>query len=130
MATAGTPYQGLDYAAARVYGSQLSVVCYTNAANSLSDTSTYASLVQPAQTNGYAPILLDGTWSFANGVVTYLTSGANPRWTATGIWSSNVTGMAIVDVASGKLLHFRDNTVVFVAANLKKLECDLSTILS
>jgi hypothetical protein len=130
MATEGTPHQGLEYIASRTYGSHLSLVCYTNAADSLSDSSTYASLTQPATANGYAPITLDGTWSFTNGTVTYLKAGANPRWTATGTWGATVNGMAMVDIANGKLLHFRDNAVPFVAANLKKLEADITTLVS
>ena len=130
MASEGTPFQGLDYAAARVYGSQLSLVAYTNAADSLDDDTVYADLVQPTLSGGYAPIALDGTWSFADGTVTYLKSGANPRWTATGSWSGNVTGVAMVDVSAGKILHFRDLSTVFVAANLKKLEVDITNLVT
>ena len=128
MATEGTPDQGLDYAAGRVYGSHLSLVAYTNAPNSLGSASTYASLTQPSSTNGYAPIVLDGTWTFAAGTVSYLKSGLNPSWTATGAWSATVNGVAMVDVASGKLLHFRDCAVPFVAANLRRLEIDITNV--
>ena len=130
MATSGTPFQGLDYAAARVYGSHLTLVCYTNAADSLADATVYGDLTQPATANGYAPITLDGDWSFVNGTVSYLKAGANPRWTATGSWSVTVTGVAMVDAVAGKILHFRDNAIPFVAANLKKLEVDITTLVS
>jgi hypothetical protein len=126
----GTPFQGLDYAAGRVYGSHLSLVAYTNAPNSLGDASTYATLVQPASTNGYAPITLDGTWTILNGTITYLKTGANPGWTATGVWSSTVNGVAMVDIAAGKLLHFRDNVTPFTAANLKRFEVDVTNLVS
>ncbi len=129
MATEGTPFQGLDYAAARVYGAHLSLVAYTNAAGSLGDASVYADLVQPTG-GGYAPITLDGTWSFSNGTVSYVKSGADPRWTATGAWSNTVRGVAMVDIAQQKLLHFRDNGTAFVAANLKVLEVDITTLVS
>lgn len=130
MATEGTPYEGLDYAAARVYGSHLSLVCYTNAADSLGDETVYGDLTQPAVAAGYAPLALDGTWTFADGTVSYLKAGANPRWTATGGWGSNVTGVAMVDVTAGKILHFRDLSSPFVAANLKKLEVDITNLVT
>jgi hypothetical protein len=130
MASEGTPLQGLDYAASKVYTSALSLVCYTNAAGSLGDATTYASLTQPATANGYAPIALDGTWTYSNGTVTYLKSGANPRWTASGTWGATVYGMAMVDIVANKILHFRDNAVPFVASNLKKLDCDVTQMVS
>ena len=130
MATEGTPNEGLEYASALVYGSQLSLVCYTNAADSLGPTSVYADLVQPATANGYAPIALDGDWTFTDGTVSYLKDAANPRWTATGSWSVTVTGVAMVDIADGTLLHFRDNAIPFIAANLKKLEVDIVTLVA
>lgn len=131
MATEGTPYQGLDYAAARIYTSALSLVCYTNAANSLGDATVYADLAQPASANGYAPIALSGTWTILNGTVTYdHGTPDNPRWTATGSWGATVNGVAMVDVAAGKILHFRDCAVPFVASNGRKLEPDITNLLS
>ena len=131
MASEGTPLQGLDYAASKVYTSALSLVCYTNAANSLGDATTYASLTQPAVANGYAPIALSGVWTFTNGTVTYdHGTPDNPRWTATGTWGTPVNGIAMVDIAAGKILHFRDCAVPFVAANLKKLDVDLVNLVS
>jgi hypothetical protein len=130
MATEGTPSEGLEYASALVYGSQLSLVCYTNAADSLGASSVYADLTQPATANGYAPITLDGDWTFTDGTVSYLKDAANPRWTATGSWSVTVTGVAMVDIADGTLLHFRDNAIPFIAANLKKLEVDIVTLVA
>jgi hypothetical protein len=35
-----------------------------------------------------------------------------------------------VDIADGTLLHFRDNAIPFVAANLKKLEVDIVTLVA
>lgn len=116
--------------AARVYGSHLSLVCYSNAANSLGPDTVYADLVQPSSANGYAPITLDGDWTYADGTVSYLKAAVNPSWTATGTWSVTVNGIAMVDIASGKILHFRDNTVAFTAANLRKLEVDITTLVA
>jgi hypothetical protein len=130
MATAGTPYQGLDYCAGRIYGSHLSLVCYSNAADSLSDTTVYADIVQPSVSNGYAPITLDGTWTISNGTVSYLKNGAHPGWTCTGTWSVTVRGVAMVDITAGKILHFRDCTTPFTAANLKRLESDITTLVA
>lgn len=131
MAAEGTPLQGLDYIASKVYVSgALSLVCYTNTAGSLGDATTYASLVQPTG-GGYAPITLNGTWTILNGTVTYdHGTPDNPSWTCTGTWSGNVTGVAMVDIAAGKIVHFRDLSSVFVAANLKKLEVDITNIVA
>jgi hypothetical protein len=129
MASEGTPDEGLEYTSARVYGSHLSLVCYTNAADSLGGATVYADLVQPTG-GGYAPITLDGTWSFTDGTVSYLKLGEHPRWTATGVWSATVTGVAMVDISGTKILHFRDNAVPFTAANLKKLVVDITTLVA
>jgi hypothetical protein len=126
MSSEGTPFQGLDYAASRIYGAHLALIAYTNPPNSLGDLSTYATLTQPTLTGGYAPIVLNGTWTFTNGVVTYLKAGANPRWTCTGAWSATANGSAIVDTAAGRLLHYKDFATPFVAANLRKLEIDIA----
>jgi hypothetical protein len=130
MATEGTPTEGLEYASALVYGSQLSLVCYTNTADSLGAATVYANLTQPAVANGYAPITLDGDWTFTDGTVSYLKDAANPRWTCTGTWSATVTGVAMVDISAGKILHFRDNAIPFVAANLKPFEVDVVTLVA
>jgi hypothetical protein len=130
MSTEGTPFQGLDYAASRIYGAHLSLIAYTNPPNSLGDSSTFASLTQPALSGGYAPIVLDGTWTFLNGLVTYLKAGANPRWTCTGGWSATANGSAIVDVAAGKLLHYKDFATPFIAANLRKIEVDIANVVT
>jgi hypothetical protein len=129
MATEGSPNEGLDYVAGRVYGSHLSLVAYTNAANSLGSSTVYANLTQPTG-GGYAPIALDGTWSFSAGTVTYQKAGSNPRWTATGTWSATVNGVAMVDITAGKIVHFRDCAVPFTASNQKKLEVDVVNLLA
>ena len=130
MATEGTPLQGLDYAAARVYGSHLSLVCYATAANSLGSATVYANLIQPSVSNGYAPVLLDGTWTFSGGTVSYLKAAANPGWNASGAWSLTVTGIAMVDVAAGRILHFRDCSTPFTATAGRRLEVDITTLVS
>jgi hypothetical protein len=129
VATEGTPNEGLDYAAGRVYGSHLSLVAYTNAANSLGTGSTYATLTQPTGA-GYAPIALDGTWTISGGTVSYLKAGLNPTWTAAGAWSLPVNGLAMVDIATGKLLHFRDCSTPFVASAGRRLTADITTLVS
>lgn len=129
MATSGTPNEGLDYAAGRVYGSHLTLVAYTNAADSLGPATVYANLSQPSG-GGYAPIVLDGTWSYLNGTVSYLKAGLPPRWTATGVWSSTVVGTAMVDALAGKVLHFKDNAVPFTAANGRVLEIDITNLVA
>jgi hypothetical protein len=127
MAVQGTPLGGLDDIAALAYVSgALTLVAYINAANSLGPSTVTADLVQPTTVNGYAPVLLDGTWSSTGGVITYIHSTpTNPGWIATGAWSSVVRGVAIV---RGSLCrHFKDISP-FTAAAGKKLTIDLSTV--
>jgi hypothetical protein len=133
VASKGTPYQGRDLIIApRVY-TGLSLIAYTNAQDSLSDTSVYADLVQPAG-SGYAPIALSGSWASSNGVVTYdHGTPDDPNWEnthATNNWSLPVTGVAIID-ASNRLLHFHDlsnGPVTMTPA--KKLVVNLSTLVA
>ena len=125
----GTPNGGLDEIATRTYvnGADLTLVCYTNTADSLDLNSTAATLTQPNETNGYAPIVLSGAWSTSNGIVTYdHGGGTNPTWSASGAWSATVTGVAII--FGGALMHFKDLSVPFVAAAGKKLAVDLATV--
>ena len=132
MATEGTPNGGLDNVIAdRVYisGADLTLVAYQNAADSLGPTTVAADLTQPATANGYAPILLDGTWSSTNGVVTYTHSTPpHPKWDATGTWGGDVNGAAII--SGTNVVHFEDLTTPFTAAANKSLLVDLDTIVS
>jgi hypothetical protein len=129
MAVSGTPKGGRDDIAELAYrdGPDLTLVCYTNTADSLSADTTVGDLVQPTQANGYAPIVLDGTWSTTDGVVTYVHSvGTHPRWIATGTWSGTVTGVALI--RGTRVRHFKDNLTPFVAAAAKVLEVNISTL--
>lgn len=131
MATSGTANEGLDEIADRTYisGADLTLVAYTNTPNSLEDTSVLGDISQPSQTNGYAPIVLDGTWSSADGVVTYVHSTpTHPTFLASGAWSGTVTGVAIVSGTS--LWHFKDLDVPFAAADGRKLQIDLDTVVN
>jgi len=134
MASQGTPDGGLDDIGALAYTSGLlTLVGYTNTAGSLSNVTVVADLTQPTTSNGYAPILLDGVWSETNGVLTYVHSAGannfsgNPGWQATGVWSATVNGIALIH--GTKVRHFMDLSIPFVAANLKKLVADLSTVI-
>jgi hypothetical protein len=129
MATQGTPNAGLDDIASLAYVSgALSLVCYTNTADSLGSTTVAADLTQPTTNNGYAPIVLDGTWTSSGGVVTYVHSTpTHPKWTATGAWSANVNGVAII--RGSVVRHFKDLSSAFIAAAGKKLEVDLNSVL-
>lgn len=126
MATQGTPSAGLDLIATRVFvdGADYSLVAYTNTADSLGTATVAADLTQPTG-GGYAPITLNGTWSSSGGVVTYSHPG-NPYWIASGTWSADVTGVAII--YGSVVQHFKDLDTPFVAAANKKLEVDLSTV--
>ena len=133
MAIKGTPNAGLDDIASLAYiGIVLTLVAYTNAANSLGAASVAADLAQPATANGYTPISLTGTWASASGVLTYThVAGPNnfngdPGWQASGAWSGTVNGIALLHGAV--LRHFSDLATPFVAASLKKLVIDLATV--
>lgn len=140
MARQGTPLGGLDEIIERVYsGPDYTLVCYTNAQDSLGSSTLAADLTQPTEANGYAPILLIGTWSFSGGVATYAhpegASGdalGNPCWFASGSWSAAVTGVAMV--YGSRVQHFMDlrdvfgAPITFVAAAGKKLAVDMTTL--
>jgi len=131
-----TPNEGLSLLIRRIYidGADLTIVGYTNPQGTLNRTTVLADLAQPSLSHGYAPILLDGNWSDdGNGVALYQHSAGvsndgygNPAWFATGSWSGPMTGIALIDAAAGKILHFMDlkdgagNPTSFVAAAGKK----------
>jgi hypothetical protein len=130
LATQGSPYGGLDDIAALAYVSgALTLVCYTNTADSLDENTVAADLTQPSTANGYAPITLDGTFTPDNGVLTYVHSTpTNPTWTCTGTWSATVTGVAIIRGTTVR--HFKDLDAEFVASTGRKLAVDLASVLS
>src|SRR4051812_49331422 len=116
MARQGTPNGGLDEITERAYvnGGDFTLVAYTNAQDSLGPTSMAADLVQPTQSNGYAPIVLTGTWSTSGGVLAYVHPAGpnadalgNPTWFASGAWSAPVTGVAMI--FGGRIVHFFDH---------------------
>lgn len=129
MATSGTPLAGLDDIASLSYVSgALTLVAYTNPADSLGPNTVAADLTQPTTNNGYAPIVLNGTWAASGGVTTYTHSTpTNPRWTATGAWSANVNGVAII--RGSVVRHFKDLDTAFIAAAGRPLEVDLNSVL-
>jgi len=117
MALKGTPFGGRSEIAKRylIDGPDVTLILYTNTRNSLGDNTVTADLTQPNIANGYTPILLDGTWSETNGVLTYIHSAGgntdpfgNPCWVPTGAWSATVTGAAMV--YGTRCLHFKDAT--------------------
>ena len=129
MATVGTPNGGLDVIGDRVYvsGADFTLVAYQNAADSLGSSTVVADLTQPATANGYAPILLDGTWTVSNGVLGYTHSTpTHPKWNATGAWGSDVIGVAIIFGTA--VIHFKDLASPFTAAAGKTLQVDLDTV--
>lgn len=132
MAHSGTPNGGLDEIAERVYvnGADLTLVAYTNTPDSLGPTSVAADLVQPTQTNGYAPITLNGTWATSSGIITYdHGTPDNPQWEASGAWSAAVTGVAII--TGSRIMHFRDyddSGGSWTAAAGRKLAVDITNL--
>jgi hypothetical protein len=139
----GTPIAGLEEITKRVYidGPDLTLVAYTNTQDSLDANTVAATLTQPTVANGYAPVVLSGTWARVGGVVTYTHPAGpnadefgNPAWFPTGTWSAPVTGVAIIYGTA--VLHFMDNRdgagdpVTFTAAAGKKFVVDLSTVAS
>jgi hypothetical protein len=143
VARQGTPNGGLDLITTRVYvdGADLTLVCYTNTQDSLGLGTVAADLTQPDQSNGYAPIVLDGTWSTDDGVVTYTHSAGpntdvlgNPAWFPTDAWSAPVTGVAMI--YGGIVVHFMDvrdgngDPTTWVAALGKRFPVDVSSLAS
>lgn len=130
MATKGTPLAGRDEIGTRAYisGADFTLVAYQNTADSLDENTVAADLTQPATANGYAPILLDGTWSVSSGILTYVHSTpTHPAWTATGAWGGAVTGAAII--YNTAVIHFKDLDSPFTAAAAKTLTIDLDTVI-
>jgi hypothetical protein len=133
MARKGTPKGGLDEITERAYvnGADFTLVAYTNTPDSLGDDTVVADLVQPAQNNGYAPILLDGVWATADGIVTYDHGTPDfPTWTASGAWSAPVTGVAVI--FGTRVIHFvdyNDSGGSWVASNGRKLAVDITNML-
>lgn len=143
MALRGTPFGGRSEIAKRylIDGPNVTLVLYTNARNSLGDSTVTADLVQPSIANGYTPLVLDKAgWSEVNGVLTYLqAAGANtdpfgnPCWVPTGAWSASVTGAALV--YGTRVLHFKDATdgagtpTDYVAATGKRYAVSLADII-
>lgn len=141
MSREGTPIGGRNLYIQRtlIDGGDLTLVAYTNTQGSLGDDTVLASLTQPTQANGYAPIALSGTWSKSNGVATYVhpagptaDADGNPCWFPTGVWSAPVTGVALV--SGTDVVHFFDyrdgagDPTTFIAAAGKRLPIDIATI--
>lgn len=138
-ASKGTPNEGREEYGRRIFvlGPAYSLVLYTNAAMSLDeDTATYADLVQPTQANGYAPILMTGTWVVTGGICNYTHPSdpatndgfGNPCWYPSGTWSAAVNGAALV--YAGKLQAFMDLPAAFIAAAGKKLGVTISNLVA
>lgn len=130
MAVKGTPTGGLAEIAERVYinGADFTLVAYTNTPNSLGSSTVAADLVQPTAANGYAPIVLNGTWSHLNGVISYdHGGGSDPEWIATGTWSAVVTGVAMI--VGTKVEHFFDLPTSWTAAIGRKLRVAIRNLI-
>lgn len=142
MARQGTPVGGRNLYLQRTLleGADCTLVAYTNAQDSLGNSTVPGDLSQPTQTNGYSPIALPKAgWTIANGVASYaqapganFDSDGNPCWLPTGAWSADVTGVALLQ--SAVLVHFFDHrdtngdAAVFTAAAGRKLVVDLSSL--
>jgi len=139
VATSGTPFEGRDnLIVPLVYQalsdtSSLQMGLYTNAQDSLSSTSTVATITSPVG-SGYALKTLGGNWSSSSGVVTYDHGVVdNVIWTALDNWTGgDVTG-AYIRGGTGTLylLHFKDLSLGPVTMTTgTALEVDLSTFIS
>ena len=143
MARQGTPNAGLDEIVERAYvnGADFTLVAYTNTPDSLGPNTVTADLTQPTSSNGYAPIVLTGTWSTNAGVSAYQHPAGpnadalgNPTWFPSGAWSAPVTGVALI--YGTRVVHFRDhrdaagNPLSFTAAAGKRLTVDLQALVA
>ena len=130
MATSGTVFEGRDNIIVPAVYTGLDLRLYTNTGDSLTASSTLASLTYPSGT-GYATITLSGVWSSTNGVITYdHGTPDNPSWTAGSDWTGgDVTGAAITD--GTYLLHFKDLSLGATTMTTGTvLEVDLSTFIA
>jgi hypothetical protein len=130
MATRGTPNEGRDLMAARIYVN-CTMVLYVNAADSLTESSVAADLVQPTGT-GYVPISLNGVFASLNGVVQY--DHGTPDevvWQnthASNNWSQDITGAAIL--SGGKILHFHDAATPVTMTPGQKIAVDVQSLIA
>lgn len=147
MARQGTPRAGRELIAQCVFGTggagqgNRTLVAYCNEHDSLDDEIMLDDLQQPDETNGYAPIELDGTWDFTGGVASYehpegdTNDGfGNPCWYTTDALSSPITGVAIV--FGNVVQHFMDlrdaddNPDTFAGGAGGKLSVDITDLVS
>ena len=129
MAVKGTPYEGRDSIIAPAVYTGLELRLYTNTANSLDADTVLGDLTYPSG-SGYATLALSGTFSSANGVVTYDDGTPDdPRFTAADNWTGgNVVGSALCD--GTYILHFQDLTAGPVTMTTGKvLVIDISTLI-
>ena len=135
MATKGTTDEGQDNViGARVYTTgSLQLRCYTNTPDSLGETSVFADFTEPTGT-GYAPITLNGVWSFNNGVCTYdHGTPDDPAFENTeseggSNWSTDVTGVWMTDGIY--CLHFSDLVSPVTMTPGYRLSVDLSSLVA
>ena len=131
MATSGTPYEGRDNIIVPGVYTGLDLRLYVNTLNSLDSTTVLADLSYPTG-DGYATYTMSGTWSSANGVVTYDDGTPdNPVFenTGTGTWVGDPTGAVITD--GTYILHFKDfalGAVEMIAG--RQIEIDISSLIS
>jgi hypothetical protein len=134
VATKGTPNQGRDQIIApRVY-TGLTLILYTNTADSLTDSTLYSNLTQPTGT-GYAAVSLSGVWSSADGIVSYDHGTPDDvifeNTHASANWSAPVVGAAIIGGAGPYLLHFMDAPEAPITMTPgQKFRVDLSTLVA
>lgn len=135
MATSGTPNEGRDYIISdRVYTTgTLDLRLYVNTADSLSETTVFADLTEPTGT-GYAAITLSGSFSEADGIVTYDHGTPddpvfeNTESEGGSNWSQAITGVAMTD--GTYVLHFQDLVTPVTMAPGYKLRVDVSTLIA
>ncbi len=135
MATKGTPDEGQDNViGARVYTTgTLQLRCYINTADSLSESTVFADMTEPTGT-GYGFILLNGVYSFNNGVITYDHGTPddpifeNTESEGGSNWSNPITGVWMTD--GTYVLHFQDLVTSVTMTPGKKLQVDLSTLIA
>jgi hypothetical protein len=126
MAVFTTPFEGRDNVIAPAVYTGLDLRLYTNAANSLTNSTVLADLTYPSG-SGYATVSLTGDWTSQNGVVTYV---SNVTFTAGDDWTGgDVVGVALTD--GTYILHTKDlglGPVTMTTGEI--LEVDLSTFVS
>ena len=132
MADSGTAHEGVDNVLINAY-TGLKLILYTNGFQAFDRDSVLADFTEPdsvdseSDPNGYAPVLLNGTWSSLQSVITHV---PDVTFTNTGnseAWNI-VYGAAMVTATH--VLHWKDFANEYALDVGQSLVVDLSSMVT